>query len=550
MSGRRFILRATRIRRGVQIVFLLLFLGLVLLARPAPGIEPGTSWKLFFLFDPLILIATWLAAHAVPTAALLSLIVIGVTVVTGRVFCGWVCPLGTIHDVTGRLFDLRGRARKRPAHWSRWQLAKYYLLVGMLAMAVLGGHWVCIVDPIVLLYRTTATALLPAAQWAVEEGSTAVFNHDPGVGPLRLTSVTDPVYGFLVHNVFLVPDQAFLGSGLIVVLFVGLLVLNGYRRRFWCRYLCPLGALLGLFAWRPMLRRALQEGACNECELCGMTCHGAASKVPGDQWKPSECLGCLNCTDSCPRDALGFRWVWTWRRTPAVGGVGLSRRAALGAVLGGVGGLALMRSNPLSRAQTPNPLRPIFHPRLIRPPGARPEREFLQRCTACGLCMKVCPTGGLQPALTEAGLEGLWTPRLVPHVGYCDFNCNLCGRVCPTEAIEPLTLEEKQQRKIGLASFDRSRCIPYAYGRDCMVCEEHCPVPDKAIYFLEVEIQDRDGQTKTIKQPHVDPDLCIGCGVCENVCVFKDRPAIRVSSANETRNPANQPILPGGDSYY
>lgn len=164
--------------------------------------------------------------------------------------------------------------------------------------------------------------------------------------------------------------------------------------------------------------------------------------------------------------------------------------------------------------------------------------------------MKICPTGGLQPAVSEAGVEGLWTPKLVPRIGYCDYSCNLCGQVCPTEAIQPLTVEAKQQVKIGLACFDTTRCIPYAFGRDCMVCEEHCPIPDKAIYFLEVEIRDRNGERKTIKQPRVDADLCIGCGICENVCVFRDRPAIRVSSANETRHPANQPILPGEDFYY
>ena len=163
--------------------------------------------------------------------------------------------------------------------------------------------------------------------------------------------------------------------------------------------------------------------------------------------------------------------------------------------------------------------------------------------------MKACPTGGLQPAWSEAGLEGLWTPRLVPAIGPCDYNCNLCGQICPTEAIVPLAIEEKQQVRIGLACFDTSRCIPYAYGRDCMVCEEQCPIPDKAIYFLEVEIEDRKGGKRRIKQPHVDANLCTGCGVCEHVCPYKDLPAVRVTSANESRNPDNQPLLPGDEQF-
>ena len=520
-----------------EAALVLLFFWLVLLVHVNPAWNRVPWLDAWFLVDPLILVATWLAAHQVPLAALLSLVVIAVTVVMGRVFCGWVCPLGTVHAVASRLFHARRRgSQTRPDHWSRWQLAKYYLLVGFLVMAVFGVQWVCVLDPIVLLYRTTTTVLLPGLQWAIEEGSAAVFKADPHIGDFHLTSLTEPPYGFLRVYVF-IGKQAFLGSGLIFALFIVTLVLNAYRRRFWCRYLCPLGALLGLFSWRPMLRRSVDEKSCNQCDLCSMACHGAAAGAPSDRWKAAECLGCLNCTESCARESLRFRWTRPWRKQPDAESLGLSRRAVMGAALGGVAGLALLRANPQSRGRT-------YHPRLIRPPGARTEPEFLKRCTACGLCMKVCPTGGLQPALTEAGLEGLWTPKLVPHIGYCEYSCNLCGQVCPTGAIEPLTVEEKQERKIGLASFDVTRCIPYAYGRDCMVCEEHCPIPDKAIYFLEVEILDRDGQTKRIKQPHVDPDRCIGCGVCESACPYKSRPAIRVSSANETRNPDNQPILP------
>ncbi len=542
MSRRRPVWSAARTRRAVQATCLLLFLGLVLLARPIVNADPSPLLKSFFLIDPLILIATALAAHAVPVAALFSLVVIAVTLVMGRVFCGWVCPLGTIHALAGWLFDRCGPPRKRSDHWSRWQLGKYYLLIGLLAMAVFGVNWVCVLDPIVLLYRTTTVAFLPGVQWAVEEGSTAVYQSDPGVGTLRLTAVTEPAYRFLRDNVFVVPKQAFLGSGLILVLFVVIVLLNGYRRRFWCRYVCPLGALLGLLAWRPMLRQAVDSESCNQCDLCGMACHGAATVTPGEGWKSSECFGCLNCRDSCRPAALTFRWVRPWRKQPAVESVDLSKRAALGAALGGLVALPLMRFSPQARGRT-------YNPTLIRPPGARAEREFLERCTACGLCMKVCPTGGLQPVLTEAGLEGIWTPKLVPQIGYCDYTCNLCGQVCPTEAIARLTVQTKQQVRIGLASIDTTRCIPYAYGRDCMVCEEHCPIPDKAIYFLEVEIRDRNGRRKTIKQPHVDPDLCIGCGICENVCPFKDRPAIRVLSTNETRHGDNQPILPGENAY-
>ena len=157
--------------------------------------------------------------------------------------------------------------------------------------------------------------------------------------------------------------------------------------------------------------------------------------------------------------------------------------------------------------------------------------------------MQTCPSGGLQPTWAEAGLEGLWSPVLVPAIGWCEFECHACGQVCPTEAIVPLPLPEKKKVKIGLAIFDTTRCLPFAYGRECIVCEEHCPVPDKAITFEMREVTDRDGNVRTIKLPRVDPERCTGCGICETKCVFKDLAAIRVVSANEDRHPG-QPADP------
>ncbi|MGA2068201.1 MAG: 4Fe-4S binding protein [Thermoguttaceae bacterium] len=613
-------------RRTVQVVCLLAFLGLLLAAQVRPDGTTPAVWKTFFLVDPLVLAATWLAAHAMPLALfalpalaaallvvwlagrrvsamgvlvaavwitlagivasaavghlgvpallLVALGTVAVTAVLGRVFCGWVCPLGTLHALASRLLLPAGKGRvvarssdqdvvaRSPDRatpvqdpWSPWQKAKYYLLAGMLLMALVGGHWGTIFDPLVLLYRTTTTALGPAARWAVEEGSTAVVHGeealegDAAIGPgsaarhpLRPSSLTEPVYGFLRDNVFRFWGTAYLGTGLIVGLLAVTLGLNAYRRRFWCRYLCPLGALLGVISWRPLVRRGLAAEKCNGCDLCGRTCHGAAAAGPGQGWMAPECLGCFHCTAACPRTAIGFQWSLPWRMPSGGKPVDLSKRAALASAFGGLVAMAFLRATPQGRGRA-------FHPRLLRPPGSRDEPAFLASCTACGMCMKVCPTGGLQPAWSEAGLEGLWTPRLVPQIGHCDYTCNLCGQICPTEAIRPLDIEAKQQTRIGLASFDTSRCIPYACGRDCGVCEEHCPIPDKAIYYVEVEVQDHDGNKRTVKQPRVDPRRCIGCGQCENVCVYKDRPAVRVFSANETRHPNNQPILADDDPY-
>jgi polyferredoxin/formate hydrogenlyase subunit 6/NADH:ubiquinone oxidoreductase subunit I len=542
MSRGRSLWRVVSLRRLVQILFLLVFLAAVIGTAAAPGEDAPRTWlKAFFLIDPLILLATWLSAHSVPGLLWASLGLVALTLVLGRVFCGWACPLGTLHAGASRLLFWIWPDRRRRDHWSPWQRTKYFLLIGLLVMAVFRVHWVTIFDPLVLLYRTTTTALLPAAQWGVQTPATAIYHFEPQMLPSPARQVvqpahgflrdylSEPVYTFLRDHVFGLSTQAYLGSGWILGLFLITLALNRYRPRYWCRYLCPLGALLGWFAWRPLVRRAVQSTDCNQCDLCGMACHGAAARAPGDQWKPAECLGCLNCTDACRRESLTFQWVAPWRKEPAAEGLDLSRRAMVGATLGGVAGLCLMRISPLARGAWQEP-------DLIRPPGAGPEPEFLQRCTACGMCLRVCPTHGLQPALTEAGLEGLWTPRLVPRLGWCESECTACGHVCPTEAIRPLTLDEKKQVRIGLAFFDVTRCIPYAFGRECIVCEEHCPVPDKAIFIVETEVTTRSGQKQRIKQPRVDRSRCTGCGICENKCPLKDRPGIRVFSTNESRS--------------
>ena len=149
----------------------------------------------------------------------------------------------------------------------------------------------------------------------------------------------------------------------------------------------------------------------------------------------------------------------------------------------------------------------------LRPPGALPEAEFMRRCIRCGNCMKVCPTNVLTPSPIGHGVGGAWSPILDLRHGYCEYQCNLCGQVCPTEAIANLPIEKKKKARIGIAVFDKEICLPYAKAQDCIVCEEHCPVPQKAIRLRKKMIKG-----KIVMQPIMDNKLCIGCGICEFKC--------------------------------
>jgi ferredoxin len=175
--------------------------------------------------------------------------------------------------------------------------------------------------------------------------------------------------------------------------------------------------------------------------------------------------------------------------------------------------------------------------KMLRPPGSLPEPEFQDNCIRCLECIRICQSNGacLQPDGIHTSILELWAPVAVMRTGYCEYNCNLCGQVCPTDAILPLSLEQKQATPIGLAYFDKDLCIPYAKHEDCIVCEEHCPTPEKAIKLEEKDTILPDGTIKRVKYPYVVHERCIGCGICETKCPLPGPPGIFVTIENQVR---------------
>ncbi len=345
-----------------------------------------------------------------------------------------------------------------------------------------------------------------------------------------------PVFGY--------ENKAFATGWFIGILFLFILFLNRIRPRFWCRFLCPLGALLGIFSRFTLLTLQKDEDKCTHCGACAKTCQGAASPEPGQTWQNAECLLCFNCTTVCKEDALAFRFKGFSEKRAKTD---ITRRAVMGGIVAGI-------SLPLL-GRLDGRISKTYAPALIRPPGSLPEPEFLDRCQRCGLCMKACPTYVINPALSQAGLAGFWTPVLNMTLGYCEYTCTLCTGVCPTGAIEKLTAKTKIETpvKIGSAYIDRGRCLPWNNNSPCIVCEEHCPTSPKAIYFKKDVIvrptgENSDGKKTDMKRidvqlPFVDQKRCIGCGICQNKCPVKGKPAILTISAGESRSLENQILL-------
>jgi len=510
--------RITLARYASQAAFLGLFLWLFLSTESTGQDTLGPPVRLFLDFDPLIFLSTVLAAHAAPAAFFLSLITLGLTAVLGRAFCGWVCPLGTLHNVASRF--KRRTARPLGVHW-----LKYLVLFFVLGAAVFGAELAGWLDPISLLIRSLAVGVYPAFAYGTEAFFGAMYAADLGV----LTDASEAVYAVARDTVLPFRAPHYYQGWLMTGLFVLVLVLNLYERRSWCRYICPLGALLGLVGRYAPLKRSVAEG-CTECGACARGCHGAATPHVKGSFRPGECYLCNSCDDVCPEGAVRY----TFGARHAFAPMDLGRRRVLASIAAGAATVPVLRAGASSVA--PNPL-------LIRPPGSLAEAEFLGRCVRCGQCMKVCITGGLQPAFMQAGLEGLWTPVLVPRVGYCEYRCTLCGQVCPTGAIERLTLERKLKTSIGLAMVDLSRCLPHAHARPCIVCEEVCPTSPKAVVLEEKVMTAPDGAQVRLRQPRVDLEKCIGCGICEAECPVTGTPAITVTTLGETRHPENRLLI-------
>jgi MauM/NapG family ferredoxin protein len=533
------------LRRFIQAFMLISFIILIYLTEfsftsskaPDETITPSPWLNLFFNIDPLSGFATGLAAWLVYGSLLLGLIVLVATIFFGRFFCGWICPLGTINQMLSSFKSQReshrGANLVESNKYHRYQAWKYYILLGAIALGLVGSTQIGLFDPITIIGRSFGLVLIPALNLALT--GLATFLSESTIGFISL--IGKGIFAAASGSLIYFKQPYFQGIFWLTLIFAAILLANRIFTRFWCRGICPLGAFLGIMSKYSVFGLRKHLGKCNDCNLCLYHCQGGDDPHGDIPHRRAECHLCLNCQAACPEGALSFGLQTESDRYKAT--PDLTRRRVIMAGAAGLAAFPIIRSGETLAREHP----------FIRPPGSLIEQDFLKRCIRCGQCMKICPTNALQPALLESGWEGIFTPVLAAQIGYCEHYCTLCGQICPTGAISKLESEtkfgtgENPPVRIGTAFFDKGRCLPWASGTTCIVCEEWCPTSPKAIWLEETEIINRDGNTVKVKLPRIDSEKCTGCGACEYACPVTASPGIYVTSVNESRDPDRSLLL-------
>ena len=509
--------KAVIARRFSQAFFLILFVYILWSTTyPLAGLlPPGT----FFNIDPLLMIMTSLSSRVILPGFVVALGMLVLTLILGRFFCGWICPLGTSIDAVNLLRKQSSR-KLSDAQNRVLSLPKFLILAAVGIAALLGRQIAWIFDPVVLMARFISLNLIPAVTASLN--TFFIFL----IRDLKFEGAVRDLYRSLKPTLLGVKTDFFSNAGVILAYFLAVVAVSLVISRFWCRSLCPLGALYALAGRFAPFRRVIDR--CIKCQQCSNECRTGAIKKDLSYIR-GECILCMDCIYTCPEQGIRFGFRGGASEPPSVAADdepkgGISRKQFLVLLASSFAILGFRRTEGKSAAAVASG----GGADIIRPPAALTENEFTDRCVRCGNCMKVCITNGLQPVMLETGYSGIWTPRLVPEIGYCEYQCTLCGRTCPTGAIPPLNLEQKLKIRLGTAEVDRSICLPWAEGKECIVCQEHCPVPEKAI------ILDREGPVG-LGRPRISEELCVGCGICQNKCPVRPRRAIRVSPTGADR---------------
>ena len=426
----------------------------------------------------------------------------------GRIYCSVLCPLGVFQDVVSRT---AGKKKKNRFSYTPALTPLRYAMLAVFVLCAAGGiSWlVALLEPYSAYGRMASNLLGPV----YKEGNNLLAYFAE-----RMDS-----YAFYEVDVWLKSA----GTLAVSVLTLGILVVLAWKKgRLYCNTLCPVGTVLGILSKLSLFKPRINEGKCTHCGLCTRVCKASCIDGKSGKIDYSRCIVCFNCTENCPQGALKYSLPGQ-SGCPSEKGKenseesGLSRRkflslSALFALLAVKkahaktfdGGLALLMEKKA-------PKRSAF----LVPAGSSGIQNFKKHCTACQLCVSVCPNQILSPS---GELTRLMQPEMSFERGYCRPECVKCSEVCPTQAIHSITAVEKSSIQIGHAVWIQKNCIVNSDKVSCNNCARHCPT---GAILMVPQAPDKPA---SLAIPIIDTNLCIGCGACEHLCPARPESAIYV----------------------
>ncbi len=442
------------------------------------------------------------------------LAVLILTLISGRTYCSFLCPLGIGQDLFSRI---GGRIRKkfrRYGYKRPFTIIRYSLLAITLIVTLIWGiYMVTLLDPYSIFGRFTTYFLKPVVL--------LVNNLVAGVlGKFDMYTLHNvPIKGFNLVS-YAIPTAFFLLVGLLSLM----------KGRLYCNMVCPVGTLLGLLSKISLFRIRFIESKCTRCGRCAIACKSSCIDFLNYDVDVSRCVDCFNCINICPEKALSYDLVSLKKKAEETDE---SKRKFIAGSILMLFGFSQFVKGQEKDVPVPQKESAVKEEKTspVCPPGAGSIEDFTRNCTACSLCITACPNSVLQPAIKQYGIAGLMQPVMDYHRSFCTYNCTICTEVCPTNALKPLLLEAKKLTQIGKVFFIKDNCIVKTEKTACGACSESCPT--KAVYMVPYE--------GTLLIPETNQDICIGCGHCEYACPTKPYKAIFVDG-NPVHMAAMKPV--------
>ena len=484
------------LKKARQILGAVVFLLITFLFLDFTGtLHPLCGWLAKVQFLPAVL--------SLNLAVILALLLL--TLLFGRLYCSVICPLGILQDLIARMGRKVKKNRytySRPKNWLRYTLLAIFILSLFMGL----GAVVALLAPYSSYGRIATHLLAPLWQW--------------GNNLLALIAEHYESYAFYSVEVWI---KSWVSLAVAAATLIGVGILAWRNGRTYCNTLCPVGTFLGFIARFSLLKPVIDTSKCNTCGRCARNCKAACIDSKNHQIDYSRCVACMNCINTCTKGAISYRKpsaqpqsslsenrekVDTARRAFLAGTATLAATSVVHAQEKTTdGGLAIIADKKIPHRATP-----------IVPAGAKGVKHFTDHCTACQLCISVCPNEVLRPS---ERLEHLMQPEMSYERGYCRPECTRCSEVCPAGAILPINVAEKSSTRIGHAVWVKKNCLPVTDEVSCGNCARHCPAG--AIQMVE-----QAGKPHAPKIPVVNTERCIGCGACENLCPSRPFSAIYV----------------------